>query len=146
MSYKTTVAAQRLLISLAFTNSPAAVFRVVPYYGQENIPNPRANSDGDVFDAVIAYESLCITDCRSCWKFIEEDFVQRFISGPAPAVRNRRTSRAVSASFDDDSAEPKMPKLVGENAWPVLEWLLTIFERDEQFTEAADIRVFSDSS
>ncbi|KAJ6625908.1 hypothetical protein B0H10DRAFT_2001330 [Mycena sp. CBHHK59/15] len=95
-----TLAAQRLLISFAITNSPAALIRSL---------NP-SDEDLDGDQSLIATESMN----------------QAIFS----TVKGTGKRREVDLSFDASSSELRAP--VGETAWPVLDWLLLIFEQDER--------------
>jgi hypothetical protein len=113
-----TLASQQLLVSFATTNSPAAVIRALRPSDAE------LEDDNDCF---VATESMCISRCKNCWQILAEGFLDRnqpIFSTPKGKAKRRDTS----VSFDP--SESQAP--VGETAWPVLHWLLLIFERDEQ--------------
>lgn len=123
ISDDTAVAAQRLLLAFAHTNSPEAVFRVIP----QNQLATDARVAGEQ-DAVIAHESLCISQVKHCWALLEEGFVEKTITAKPNGKRRTRKD-----CFEDDSPSNDSGLLspVGKNVWPVLEWLIVIFERDE---------------
>ncbi|KAJ7282973.1 hypothetical protein C8J57DRAFT_1297159 [Mycena rebaudengoi] len=101
-SLAATLAAQQLLVSFTTTNSPDAALAAL-------LPNNDDEFDND-HESFIATESLCISRCRNCWQI--------------PGEGN------VDVSFADISiSELRSP--VGETAWPGLDWLLIIFEKDE---------------
>ncbi|KAJ7188049.1 hypothetical protein C8R46DRAFT_1205256 [Mycena filopes] len=108
-SHAASLAAQQLLVSFATTNSPAAVIRTL------RPTDPEPLDDNECF---VATESLCISRSKNCWQILAAGFLDRNPTGKG----RRETSLALS--------ESQAP--VGEAAWPVLLWLLLVFERDEQ--------------
>ncbi|KAK0198903.1 hypothetical protein F5146DRAFT_1021405 [Armillaria mellea] len=111
--------AQRLLLSFALTNTPKGLFRTVPGYDEE-VPS----TEGDD-DSVLARDSQCITRSKNCWSLLKPGFIKSSASASQSSGSKRRRSQH---DEEDDSA-------VGENAWPTLEWFITIFEQDEAMTE-----------
>ncbi|KAH7888552.1 hypothetical protein F5I97DRAFT_1853575 [Phlebopus sp. FC_14] len=131
-------AAQRLLLSFASTNSPGSLLRALPSYpattaGVSN-PQPEASHD-DLYDedSVISRQSLCIKDCRSSWTILKEGFIQR--KKLAKISQHGRKRRGKSVFDDDDdfleNGNNSTPAIVADHAWPVLEWLVSLFEKDE---------------
>ncbi|KAJ7647099.1 hypothetical protein FB45DRAFT_892352 [Roridomyces roridus] len=111
-----TRSAQQLLVSFATTNSPSAVISTL----RPTDPDP---SDEET-ECFIATESLCISRCKNCWEILAEGFLGR--SQPLFASPSRKgKQRDTRSSFSDVRAP------VGEMAWPTLDWLLILFERDE---------------
>ncbi|KAJ7683238.1 hypothetical protein B0H17DRAFT_1074483 [Mycena rosella] len=118
-SLAATLASQQLLISFVTTNSPAAVIRPL------RPGDPELEDDNECF---VATESMCISRCKNCWQILVEGFLDRnqpILSTP----KGKGKRRDVDASFTDLS-EVRAP--VGDTAWPVLDWLLLLFERDER--------------
>ncbi|KAF8844655.1 hypothetical protein BDN67DRAFT_894529 [Paxillus ammoniavirescens] len=127
-------AAQRLLMSFLSTNSPESLIRALPRYPLNNTvgtSEPR-NDDHDE-DSVIAQESLCIKDCRNCWAILKDGFIPR--KKLLPLAHDGRRKRARNTyEIEDVNLEdgvPTQPSIVAEHAWPVLDWLLSLFEKDE---------------
>ncbi|KAJ7282997.1 hypothetical protein C8J57DRAFT_1297234 [Mycena rebaudengoi] len=117
-SLAATLAAQQLLVSFATTNSPDAVLAAL-------LPNKDDEFDND-HESFIATESLCISRCRNCWQILGEGFFNR----NQPIFSTPKGRGKVDVPFTDISiSELRSP--VGETAWPVLDWLLIIFEKDE---------------
>jgi hypothetical protein len=125
MPAATVEAAQKLLIAFANTNSPTAIFRALPGYDSADI----VVSPLGQYDSVIAQGSTCISQCKNCWQLLSEGFVERKIDGPIPKAKGRR-SEQISLGFMEDGSP------IGQNVWPVLEWLVIIFERDESLTNS----------
>jgi len=80
-------------------------------------------------ECFVAIESMCISRCKNCWQILAEGFLdhnQSIFSAPKGKGKQRDNSLSFDLSLSDGQAP------VGETAWPVLHWLLLIFERDEQ--------------
>ncbi|KAF9010495.1 hypothetical protein BDQ17DRAFT_1346323 [Cyathus striatus] len=116
-------AARRLLMSLVTTNSPQALGEALPHYSQAPIPH--------VATSLIGKQALCITRAKNCWDLISEGFITRTSQVYSSPKKRRETLHEELSSGDE------MP--VGENAWPIFEWLLCLFERDEQLTESCGL-------
>ncbi|KAI6046030.1 hypothetical protein EDC04DRAFT_2631644 [Pisolithus marmoratus] len=134
-------AAQRLLFSFLCTNSPDTLFRGLPKYAaiattERATRSEAVNKDYDE-DSPIAREALCIKDSKHCWAIVKEGFIQRGKLAPLPEERRKRLRKPAIDSVDDDSDNAFNPvtAVVAEHAWPVLDWLLRLFERDEILTE-----------
>ncbi|KAJ7217792.1 hypothetical protein GGX14DRAFT_597979 [Mycena pura] len=117
------LASQQLLVSFAITNTPAAVIRALR-------PTDAAPEDDN--ECFVATESLCISRCKSCWQVLVDGFLNhQQIYGAAPSRKGKRRDTGGHGSFGDLSTMSDLRAPVGDTAWPVLEWLLLIFERDE---------------
>ncbi|KII92900.1 hypothetical protein PLICRDRAFT_37703 [Plicaturopsis crispa FD-325 SS-3] len=126
-----TEAAHRLLLSFVNTNTPARLFRAIP----ECSLRPRESRlDGDDDeDSYLAREALCITQCRHCWAILKEGFIVR--KRPVMSTPKGKGKRKQQDFLEDEVPtyrdSPEAVPIVAENAWPVLEWLVSIFEQDE---------------
>ncbi|KAL4074184.1 hypothetical protein J3A83DRAFT_4090750 [Scleroderma citrinum] len=133
-------AAQRLLLSFISTNSPEIIFRGLPRYIVVNTdgscPQPGGNDDFDE-DSDIAKDSLCIKESKCCWTIIREGFIQhKNLTLTSQEGRKKRGRGAVIVRDNDsDNGSLSPPLSVAEHAWPVLHWLLSLFEKDECNTE-----------
>lgn len=134
-------AAQRLLLSFLSTNSPDALFRGLPRYTATNTdgcyPQLEGGNEDYDEDSVIARESLRIKDSKCCWAIVREGFIQH--KNLTPTFQEGRKKRgkvtAVARENDSDNGIPSPVLSVAEHAWPVLHWLLSLFEKDERNTE-----------
>lgn len=126
------VAARRLLVSFASTNSPQVVARALPRYPDHHESNILLAED--VGDSAIAVESMSLSGSKSCWNILAEGFIHRTRQMlPTPKGKGKQcTERADHKPV----SMAENPNVVGDDAWPVLEWLLLLFERDELLTEA----------
>jgi hypothetical protein len=131
LSTATIAAAQRLLLAFAHTNSPEAVFRSVPRYALSTTDHLAI--DEEELDSVVARDSLCIAHSRNAWEILKEGFVERHIATSNQSKKSRKATQNILDDQDDHKIG-HIP-IVGSNAWPILDWLLVVFERDEHFTE-----------
>ncbi|KAG6850937.1 hypothetical protein H0H93_005806 [Arthromyces matolae] len=126
------VAARRLLNSFAITNSPEAISAALPFYGVRKMTESAAD-DGSI-ESVIGPQSLCISTAQSCWTILTQGFVQH---GQAFSMSlGKVKKRSHNTDEDDESMNDIENKIVGDDAWSTLEWLLLLFERDEIFSDS----------
>jgi hypothetical protein len=136
-------AARALLFSFAATNSPASLLRPFPSYPFNPDPSTMrgriegADVDFDGEDSVIArVASSSVRSATSVWSMLKPGFVQWDIALAEVEGKGKGTKRQPSKpkqeSYEDeeDASAP-----VSEGAWPVLEWLVSLFERDAETTE-----------
>ncbi|KAG6378154.1 hypothetical protein JVT61DRAFT_13843 [Boletus reticuloceps] len=126
--------AQRILFSFLATNSPASLFRALPRYPLHDAADtdllPESSRNGHDEDSLIARESLCLRDCKNCWAILKQGFIQRKKLLP----QNSRQKRERGAYDLEDAVLDQgydTPAVVAEHAWPILQWLLSLFEKDE---------------
>lgn len=143
----TSIAAQDLLIDFASTNSPEAMFRGLPTYPVPG-SDPAPNDIEEEQDSFIARHSKCIKAARNCWEILREGFIQRQVEDFVVPRKGRRRRKRLNddgngldmsrLSFDSSN-----PVVVGKHSWPVLQWFLAIFEREETLAKERDQRRFS---
>lgn len=130
------LSARRLLMSFAITNTPESLARALP--GYRDPVNNASFFDEDFKDCPIAQEAMCIKDARTCWEILADDFVKRrsqlFSPSKSKALK-RRSVYKTDCEFIGVSPSGDR-RVVGEDAWPILDWLLILFERDEVMTQA----------
>ncbi len=133
--------AKRTLCVLADVNSPASLLRALPAYPDPNDSDdappdfdPELPSDVDSF---VASEAIRLRNCKNCWNILKFGFIQSLADGSStvPGPRKRRRGNTTAADLSPVNEETSL--VVGENAWPVLDWLLVLFEKDESMTEAS---------
>ncbi|KAH7929887.1 hypothetical protein BV22DRAFT_1116607 [Leucogyrophana mollusca] len=136
-SLAATEAAQRLLLSFIDTNSPDSIGRALPkcISSAEGNRPPAGFTNGDE-DSYIARESLCILDSKHCWAILREGFIQRK-TPPITQLRSSRKRGKGYAQVEEVTLEADnvpLPSSVDENAWPVLDCLIRLFEKDQSLT------------
>ena len=121
--------AQQLLFSFAATQGPDVLARALPSYESSC---GTADAPEDIGDSDISRESMCIREAKDCWSLLVEGFLSR---GKILFSSPRRKSRRRREDVDDLSLVGghmvTSHRIVAESAWTVLDWLLTLFERDE---------------
>ncbi|CAL1707610.1 unnamed protein product [Somion occarium] len=133
-------AAQDILMAFAQTNSPESLFRALPSYVLSDIESGANNSvhavlddDEEDDDSPLARQSTRMKEVKNCWEILKEGFIQPRIDVPvSPRVRSRSRRHHADDDDDDDfSTTPPDLHVVGPHAWPVLEWMIVVFEKDE---------------
>lgn len=125
---------------LADVNSPASLLRALPAYPDPTDGNGATSltddneslSDADSF---VASEAVRFRDCKNCWNILKSGFINSLSESTSFAPGNPRKRRRGDSLVNMDEEESSL--VVGENAWPVLDWLLFLFEKDELSTEAS---------
>ncbi|KAI0051833.1 hypothetical protein FA95DRAFT_1602329 [Auriscalpium vulgare] len=132
-----TVAAQRSLMLTASSYTPAALLRALPSHADRNdmarsgLPEAEDEAEEAVeYDSFIAGEAQRFQQCKDVWQILKQGFVPLVAEGPgippaSPSKRRRGDAQAYHTLPHDDSP-------VSSDAWPILNWLLTLFERDEK--------------
>ncbi|KAI0297151.1 hypothetical protein BC826DRAFT_907813 [Russula brevipes] len=135
--------AKRTLRVLADVNSPASLLRALPAYPNPNDaddaasnPEPELSSDLDSF---VASEAVRFRNCKNCWNILKSGFIKSLADSSSTVLASPRKRRRGNASATEHSLvdEEETSLVVGDNAWPVLDWLLVLFEKDESMTEAS---------
>lgn len=132
------LAALHLLGSLANTVPLGHLMRAIPCYPLtkeesdhllcDTTPSP---PDDENEDSLISKAAQIIKTCPDCWSMLRPDFIRRSAPGSnAPVTRRtRRPTRQQDATDEEDDDVPDCP--VGPNSWNVLNWLITVFEKEE---------------
>ena len=136
-------AARALLLSFAATNSPASLLRAFPSYPFNPDPSAirgrveGADVDFDGEDSVIArVASLSVKSATSVWSMLKPGFVRWDIALAETEGKGKGTKRQPAKPKQESYEDEEDPSaLVSEGAWPVLEWLISLFERDAEMTE-----------
>jgi hypothetical protein len=120
-------------MSLVETNSPEALGNALPCYSPESAYDDPADED-----SYIARASHCLQKSKNCWVILKEGAIQT-TPVPSAASRSKRSRRDEFVSHSE-LEEDISPLTVCDNAWPVLEWLVALFERDEMLSERRGLR------
>lgn len=125
---KAVTSAHDLLASLVATNSPEALGRALPSYASLEKSQMGPLSTDDEGDSLLAMQAQCIKAAKHCWEILEDGYIDRTQTLMSPNRKSK--SRSGTASSIASGSH-----LVGNDAWPLLEFLVTLFERDEQCKE-----------
>ncbi|KAH9992651.1 hypothetical protein BJV77DRAFT_944958 [Russula vinacea] len=131
--------AKRTLRVLADINSPTSLLRALPAYRDPNDADggppdfdPELPSDVDSF---VASEAIRLKNCKNCWNILKFGFIKSLADGSSTS--SKAAAGYCSAADLSHANEEDTSLVVGENAWPILDWLLVLFEKDESMTEAS---------
>jgi len=136
VSMKTVVDAQKVLLKYLHTSQPNELFRALP---RRRLPHD-LELDHDEAESTVAKRASYIMQSQDCWELLSKDFSlgQKALS---LTLRAKPKAKRQSERFDcvklDAGLETGLPLAVQENAWPLLDWLISLFEHDEQTTTAA---------
>jgi hypothetical protein len=145
-SAKATEAALRLLVSFAITNSPRALGRALPKCVSVSdwLVKEREKDQDQEEDAYIAREAMCIQEAKHVWAILKSGMIQRKVVEPmTPKGKGKKRRRDYEHMEEviPIGGEGAIPLVViAENAWPVLDWLLVVLERDELLMEKSGSR------
>jgi len=118
------------------------LLRALPAY-----PDPSDADDAPLFDpelpsdvdSFVASEAVRFRNCKNCWNILKFGFIKSLADSStllgSPRKRRRRGNSTAAEYGPIDEEDSSL--VVGENAWPVLDWLLVLFEKDESITEAS---------
>ncbi|KAL4247947.1 hypothetical protein ABKN59_008921 [Abortiporus biennis] len=164
--------ARSLLLDFAFTNSPPSLMRALPSYGhphlakKQNLMDFAKDDDAEPL-SYIAKRARSLVEAKNCWEVLKEDFVQRIPTSSGSAKNlfgegtstpsqsqsrkkpGRSSKRKKTSESEDESgsqsgvANGENKKLVGEYSWNLLEWIVILFERDEEKSTIDGLPQFS---
>jgi len=131
-SVEDVITAQNLLLSFAHTNSPENILRALPSYSSD-ITRPFYK--GEDLDSLFAREAhQNFASCKNCWSILADGFLPRVMQRAQQKGKDK-----IVYQRDTDELDVEINP-VSDNAWPIFDWLLTLFERDEQQTEKRELR------
>ncbi|KAL6310346.1 hypothetical protein BKA93DRAFT_721882 [Sparassis latifolia] len=131
-----TDAALHLLTAFSLTNLPWDLFSALPSYPASALGSPKTEIDYDDPESFVARRSVCITKAKNVWEILKEGFVQRKEDPIAMSPVKKGRRRAIVEEPPEDSSVDREPRrVVGQYSWPILGWLLSIFEKDEKLAE-----------
>jgi hypothetical protein len=122
-----TKAAMRHLFDLARNTPPSAFMRALPSYEAPCFDGP-GRMQGTDDESYIARESQCLLQCRSVWDLLRDDVV-RPKAEAFMDIKGKKRRRVDEQDIDEElGLDPSA--VIGKNAWPMLELLVVLFERD----------------
>lgn len=110
------------------TNSASVLSRALPRRRSSLVLS--GLSEGD---SVIAKRAVFIAQCKDCWQLLHSDSVLHQSALPSTPRKTTRQSGRHSAPNEINSVTP--PTIVSENAWPLLNWLVSLYEHDEELLD-----------
>ncbi|KIM45367.1 hypothetical protein M413DRAFT_442037 [Hebeloma cylindrosporum] len=145
------ISAQRLLFSFISTNSPSEFGAALPQYpedSQRRVGCAGVQFEIEYVDSPIYNQAQALRSAKSCWEIMREGYVSKTMQtfGTPKArgktkqggLRSRSSGLAKDVSFEwggEDGIEQEI-KVVGEDSWFFLEWLVALFEKDAEKTES----------
>lgn len=142
-----TEAAVRLLTNFALTNTPQSLLRALRCYPlsdnekriiglefsktysdyKDSIDDSESENENEYSE--IARQAFSITGCKSCWELLKEGTVKwEETKDKRKQPRQRRNNTSfTNYDIDDDNTT----NLIEDNAWPMLQWLLRLFQKEE---------------
>lgn len=144
-----TNAAIRLLTNYAITNTPQSLLCAIPCYplndnekrviggniaDHHSAYNSFEDSEND--DSEIARQSSTLKQFRDCWDMLKDGAVKWQVDTKVKRkqslnTRQRRHNIVNTNIINDEGSEEKSPNIIGKSTWPILEWILRVFEKEE---------------
>ncbi len=126
-------------MSLLSTNAPQVIGEALPCYPETKNEAPM---EFPVSESMIFAQTTAIKHSKNCWEVLKSSFKARtthLLSSPKPKGK-RTTSRLrfVEPSYADLNCydgEEEDVKVVADNSWFFLEWIVSLFEKDAAVME-----------
>jgi hypothetical protein len=140
LSPSAVLAAQQLLMSLVNTNSPTYIGTALPSYPDtKNEPL----MDFPFGESLIFSQAVAIKHSKNCWEILKSTFKARathLLGAPTAKGKGKHASRIrfVDSSYN----ELEDINVVSDDSWFILEWLITLFEKDADIIESQRQRRF----
>ncbi|KZT70975.1 hypothetical protein DAEQUDRAFT_666961 [Daedalea quercina L-15889] len=134
-------AALKVLFAFAQTNTSAVLLAALPKY--DTAENGPVNGIQEDTDSFIARQSIRIRNAKDCWAILREGFVRPSSEVLSPPKRKgsgriwqvEEQQHIVDGVVDGEVVGQVTPAPVSEFAWPVLEWILCLLEKDEKLAK-----------
>lgn len=129
------IAAQQLLMSFLDTYSPQYIGTALP----KNEPP----MEFPFSESLIFSQSVAIKHSRNCWEFLKSSFIPRTThlhGSPMPKGKGKRTPQVPLVEPIDNVSEDI--RVVSDDSWFILEWLVALFEKDADSVEQQAQRVY----
>ncbi|KXN91068.1 hypothetical protein AN958_03135 [Leucoagaricus sp. SymC.cos] len=127
------VNARRLLMAYLHTSAPSLLSRALP-----RRKSPMFATGQNEGDSPFARRAAYILQFRDCWELLCTDLTSRQSAvPPTPGIKPRTRNHSQRIGYDKldaSCAEANVPQVITENAWPLLEWLVSLFEHDESMS------------
>lgn len=114
-----------LLNAFIRTNSPECLMRGLPYHsyvdndGVKDVdPFGKESTDNSEDNSPLRDELLAIQSLKDCWGLLRDGFVKR--------------KQFDQSHVGEEQSKTLENTIVGPYAWPILEWLIQVYEKDER--------------
>jgi hypothetical protein len=96
-------------------------------------------------DSYVAREAKCIQEAKHVWAILKDGIIQRKVVVPmTPKGKGKKRIRDYEYIEEEEKASDAegaaLPSVVSEHAWPVLDWLLMVLDKDQLLTERDGLR------
>lgn len=121
-------------MSYTLTNTPETIGLALPNPSRRPSPDEAVDAE-----SLLAHNALCIPKARTCWEILRAGFT-RTPSNPTAAsksIGNKSHNRNLATGVEEPFGTLQDDAPISVEAWKVLEWLLTLFERDEEQNNAS---------
>ncbi|CAA7261816.1 unnamed protein product [Cyclocybe aegerita] len=137
LSSAAVLAARRLLLAFLATNGAHAIGPALPFYPEtkNEVPMEFEFGESPIFEQAAAIK----TSTRSVWEILKSGYTSRAAQhfGLGSPKGKRRESTRVRFTAEPSFSDVRQDiQVVGDDSWFVLEWLVTLFEKDAEETEA----------
>jgi hypothetical protein len=120
-------AATRLLFLLAYSTPASSILRALPNCDSPPLDG-REHIQGAEDESYVARESQCLSQCRSSWELLRNGVVKPKADAfkDVKGVKRRRVDE-----YDiNEELGLDTNAVVGKSAWPILELLIILYEKD----------------
>lgn len=145
LSSSAVLSAQQLLMSFLSTNGPQSIGEALPCYPESKNEPPM---EFPFSESVIFAQATSIKHSKNCWEVLKSSFKARtthLLNSPKPKGKQAPSRlRFVEPSYADlnsHDGEEEDVKVVADNSWFLLEWIVTLFEKDAAMMERTGNRM-----
>lgn len=132
----------RLLHAYSLTYPPELLLRAIPCYPLRDsevasVPReidagvPWQISTGEDMDSILSKVAVILKEQKDCWGLLRPGVVAPPKDDSSPAQKRQ----PVPPLSSDEEDESSVPALIGTHSWPLLEWLITLFEKDQELAD-----------
>ncbi|KAF9484420.1 hypothetical protein BDN70DRAFT_917625 [Pholiota conissans] len=152
LSPKAVLAAQNLLFAFISTNLPQDIAAALPHYPdtearrQVSIGGDEgAQFAFDYLDSPIYNQSAAIRNARSVWELLKAGYVTRAMQvfGTPKVRKGKASTRSLGRDSSFNLSTEVEIDVVGDDSWALLEWLVTLFEKDEEIARSQGLQKHS---
>jgi hypothetical protein len=82
-------------------------------------------------DSILSKVAVVLKELKDCWSLLRPGVVAPKVDSSSAQER-----RSVHPLSSDDEDESSVPALIGTQSWRLLEWLIKLFEKDQELIDA----------